>query len=175
MNRNARSIIVAILVLLANGGCTDTGERGFKSSQPDFMNELKVALTKSGVPFREDKDGFIRYQSKYEEAVSRVRDNVEKEISGGVVVRYEDNESRDYLKSLLSSQEMKYRVEAREDGEWIRWYPQSEAQQKEIEMKVVQHNFDLQREKSGSRCMEEKSPSNKSLNKDAAQTSRRAC
>lgn len=171
MSQNTRSIIVAILILLMNSGCTDSREVGFKSNRPDFMHEMKASLAKSGIPFREDKDGFIRYQRTYEEAVRQLSANVEKEISGGVAVRFKDGESRHYLKNLLSSQGMKYR----EEGEWIHWYPKNEAQQKEVEMKVVQHGFDMQREKSRQECMEGKSPSNKSLNTDAAQRKRRDC
>jgi hypothetical protein len=175
MNQRAGSVVFVLLGLLTNGGCTDNGDGGFNSSRTEFMSEVKAALTKSGVPFQEAKDGTIRYQGKYREAVTRIRDEVEKKISGGLAVKYKDKESREYLIGLLSSRGMKYRVETREDGEWIRWYPQSETQAEEIGMKVVQHNFDLQHEKARLRCMQEKSPSNKSLNKDAAQRARRAC
>lgn len=175
MVHNVKSIVIVMLVLLANVSCSDSGERGFKSSQPEFMDELKISLVKSGVPFREDMDGFIRYQKKYEDIVNHVKSEVEKEISGGIAARYDDKESSEYLKALLVTHGMKFRIEQRDGGEWIRWYPDSETRQKEIEMKVVEHNFDLQQKDSESRCKEEIKPSNNSHNKDATQTSQSAC
>src|SRR5216684_966066 len=107
MLRQIRLAAVTLLILLGTGTCTGGGEYGFRDSRPEFMQELKAALPESTIPFRQDAEGFIRYQSKYEEAVNRIRDRVEKEISGGVALKFADKESRDYLKSLLTSMEMK--------------------------------------------------------------------
>jgi hypothetical protein len=169
------SAILVVLVMTTSFGCALEGERGFKSSETQFMEELEAALGREGIPFRRDADGFIRYEGKHQEAVERIRSEVERNLSGGIAVKYEDKESRNYLKSLLSSRGMKYRVESRNDGEWIRWYPTSDSQKEEIQMMVVQHNFDMQRQKMPSNCNAEKTPSNTSLNKDAAQKARRAC
>lgn len=157
--------------------CVDTGERGFKSSSPDTMRELRTSLKREDIPFREDGDGFLMYQTKHEETVNRLLVEVEKAISGGVAERYDDQESRDYLKSLLESKGMPYRVETGNDGEWIRWYPQSEARQKEITMSVVKnsHRLNVQRQISEAPCNEEKPPSNKLLNKDAGQGAGHVC
>jgi len=171
---NAAILLVAFTVV-AGLGCTFEGERGFKSSEVKFMEELQSALGREGIPFYRDADGFIRYEGKYEEAVTRIRQEVERDLSGGVAVKYDDKESRDYLKSLLSARGMKYRVESQDDGEWIRWYPESDTQKEEIQMAVVQHHFDRQRQQMPSGCDDNRAPSNTSLNKDAAQETRRAC
>lgn len=167
MNRNSWPIISLLLLLFISGGCTDDDERGFQSSDKKYMEELKTVLKTSDIPYQEDKDGFIRYQSVHERSVNLIRKKVEKNISGGNAVKFEDKESREFLKGLLSARGMKYRVESREDGEWIRWYPVSESQRREIEMMVVERSFNLQRQNADSQCKGELSPSNKSLNQDA--------
>lgn len=165
---------ILLVVLLALCGCTETGERGFKTSEPEYMEELERELTEADIPFRRGQDGFLRYDAENEEVVRNLRAQVERKLNGGIAVRYEDEGSRTFLKQLLTSQGMEFRVENRDDGEWIRWYPESDAQKTEIEMKVVERYFDTQREGGESDCKQQESPSNNSLNKDAAHT-RRAC
>lgn len=166
MSRNAWPVISVLFLLLINSGCTDDGERGFQSSDKKYMEEIKIALKSSDIPFREDKDGLIRYQSTHEVSVNRIRQEVQKEISGGNAVRFEDKESREFLKRLLSAKKMKYRVEIRENGEWIRWYPVSESQRREIEMIVIEHYFDLRQNNADSKC-EGEIPYNQLLSQDA--------
>lgn len=169
-------MFIALSMLLSAGGCAETeGDRGFKDGRPDFMREMRAALMKSGIPFEIDQDGFIRYPGKHEEAVKRIQRQVAEEISGGVIVRYADKESREYLKSLLSSRSMKFTVEVHEDGELIRWYPQSKEQMEEIEMRVVRHNFDLQQERSPSPCMQGAAIPEKSPAKDSTIAANREC
>jgi hypothetical protein len=45
---------------------------------------------------------------------------------------------------------VKYILEPRSDGEWIRWYPRNEAQEREIGLKVAEHRFELKRGKAAS-------------------------
>ena len=123
------------------------------------MTELKATLEASGIRFVEDPDGFIRYRSENEAAVRRTRAEVDRAIRGGVAVRFEDEASRECLKHLLTDKGMKYRVEMRENGECIRWYPESEAQREEIEMRVVERHFDAMSEKARKDCEEGTSPS----------------
>lgn len=158
-------------VVWAVCGCTDAEDHGFKTSEPEVMKELERELTEAGIPFRRDQNGFLRYGSESEEVVQTLRAEVERKLSGGIAVKYEDEDSRKYLKQLLTSQGMDYRVEHREDGEWIRWYPENDAQEKEIEMKVVAHNFDIQRKKRASECEPQETPSGDSLSKGAAPVS----
>ncbi len=160
--------LLSIITMLVVATCVDAGEHGFKSSDPDLMSEFSASLEREGIPFREDSDGFLRYQNKYKETVDRLLVEIEATVLGGIAVRYDDKVSRDYLKGLLDSRGMPYRVEAGNDGEWIRWYPQNEAQRKEISMSVANHWFDLKRKRSGVRC-NEKLPSTTSPNKDAGQ------
>lgn len=139
------------------------------------MEELEAALGSEGVPFRRDADGFIRYEGKHQETVVRIRSEVERDLYGGIAAKYEDKESRDYLKSLLSSRGMKYRVENRNDGEWIRWYPTTDAQMEEIHMMLTKHSFEMQHRKMPSNCDAEKTPSGTALINGTSQETRHVC
>lgn len=123
------------------------------------MREMKAALTKSGIQYHVDADGFIRFRTT-DQAVMRIRSEVEQLAADGDAVRYE-KELAAYLKSLLLSEGLKFSAEVREDGEWIRWHAQSLQQQVEIDKKVAQYALNLRCEKSPTQSNEEKAPSKK--------------
>jgi hypothetical protein len=149
MRRHATAALAAIVVLGA-AACTAGGERALKDSRPELMRELKAALTKSNIPFREDAEGFIRYSSKDEQSVSRIRETLQKELTAGVVWKLEDPESRDYLLALLGSKDVKCILESRKDGEWVRWYPLNEEQEREIGLKLAEHRSELKQRQAAS-------------------------
>lgn len=169
MLRQARSIAAVLFGLLATAGCVDEREHAFKSTRSEFMQELRAALTAAAVPFREDADGFIRYPGRYAQDVARIRESVEQELSRSVMVKFRDQESHEYLKRLLTEKGMKYRVKQESDGEWIVWFPQSKAQQDEIQLQVAQHRF-------GSRhagdCAKDAVPAERPLSSGAAPAGR---
>jgi hypothetical protein len=148
MRRQATAALAALVLLGA--ACTAGGERALKDSRPELMRELKAALARSNIPFREDAEGFIRYSSKDEQSVSRIRETLQRELSAGVVWKLEDLESRDYLLALLGSKGIKYILESRKDGEWIRWYPRNEEQEREIGLKVAAHRSGLKQRQAAS-------------------------
>ena len=131
-------VLTIVIAAVWLAGCSAEHESGFKSSRPEFDQELRKALTASSIPFREEADGFIRYSSKHEAAVEQIKARIEKEMSGGIAWKLEDEASREYLKTLLGELGMKYWVQPREDGVWIQWNPKSEAQKLEVQMKVAQ-------------------------------------
>jgi len=143
-----RKIATVFALALAVASCFGEGENGFKDSRPEFMQEMKTALAASNIPFRVDDQGFIRHSSKHDSAVKQIQDRLEKEMSGGISLRFEDQESRDYLKSLLASMGMKYWVQPRSDGEYILWHPQSKKQEEEVMLKVAEHSVGSRRAKS---------------------------
>ena len=127
---------LSITLLLV--ACTSEDVQGFRSSDKQYMEELVFLLQKAGVPYQEYQDGSIRYKSTDEDAVRKIRER----ITNAVSVRYEEEEAREYLKSLLSEGNREFREELKDGQVWIRWYPETEGQEKEIEMKVVQYVFD---------------------------------
>ena len=146
----ARQIALALALLIATA-CSGEGERAFKSSRPEFMQEMKKALLKANVPFREDAEGFIRYSTKYEEAVETVAESVEKGLSRGGAWRLDDQPTREYLVGVLGSMGVKYILEPRKDEEWIRWYPANEAQEREVGQKVAEFRFNRKMKEKAAR------------------------
>ncbi len=143
-----RKITVVVASVLCVAGCFGEGENGFRDSRPEVMQEVKLALETSKIPFRVDAEGFVRYSSREEAAVTRIKERLEKEMSGGISLQLEDQESRDYLKSLLASMGLKYWVQPRSDGEYILWHPQSKKQEEEVMLKVAEHGVGSRRAKS---------------------------
>jgi hypothetical protein len=131
-------------------GCP--GESGFKTTDQEFMHELRIALKKANIPFHEDEEGFVRYSYKDGAAVGKIRESLEKELHSGMLVKYEDAEATQYFREMLASRGMKSRVEKRADGEWTRWYPQNEEQQKEISRNVVEHMFQVKKTRLSIKC-----------------------
>ncbi len=173
-----REVIAATSLLMVLGfllECSYNGEVGFKSSNQKLMQELRVALKEAAIAYREDEEGFITYQKKDEAAVERIIKRADQELSGGVAVKYEDTETTQYLRDLLTSMGMKYRVEKRADGEWTRWYPQSEAQGREVHRKVVEHSFELKKQKLSTKCKEASLASRKSADKHVAEKTPPTC
>lgn len=142
-----RKVTAVVAAVLGVAGCFGEGENGFKDSRPEFMQEVKTALATSNIPFRVDAEGFIRYSSRHEAAITRIQDRLEKEMSGGISLKLEDQESRDYMKGLLASMGMRYWVQPRSDGEYILWHPESEKQKEEVMLKVVEHSVGSKRAK----------------------------
>ena len=141
-------VVLAVLLVLCAAACTGETERGLKDSRPEFMREMKEVLSKSSIPFREDAEGFIRYSSKHDQAVNQIREALHKELQGGVVWGIDDQASREYLIGLLSGMGVKYILEPRADREWIRWYPKSETQEREVGLKLAEFRFKASQQKS---------------------------
>jgi hypothetical protein len=174
-----RPKLLAIAHLLAAltflSGCPIEGEAGFKSTDQEFMRELRIALTEANILFREDEAGFLKYRPEDAATASKIRENLEKELHSGLTVKYEDAEATQYLRGMLASMGMKYRVEQRTDGEWTRWYPQNETQGKEIPMKVVEHMFELKKKQLSTKCKQDTSPASTPLHNEKLRKTSSPC
>ena len=127
-------------------GCGSNNEQGIKDSRADFMIELQEALTENDIPFRVDDEGYVKYSSEHKEAVERIKRQVDQRRTGEVGSKYEDELSTKYFRRLLDEKEISYRTASRDDGEWTYWNPESKQQQEDIEMKVVAHAFERQKQ-----------------------------
>lgn len=130
-------VALLIVVSLLFSGCDTNNQRGIKDSRPEFMKELQASLADNGIPFEVDNEGYVRYPSKYEEAVERIKKQVDKNIASEIGTKFEDKNQAEYFRSLLKERGISFRAETREDGEWTYWRPESKAQQNEIEIEVV--------------------------------------
>ena len=101
------------------------------------MREVKAALAASGIPYREDDKGYLRFAAKHAQAVDQIKAQIEKEMSTGIAWKVDNPAEREYLSKLLSSMGRKHWVQARDDGEWILWNPQNETEMREVQTNLV--------------------------------------
>ncbi len=113
-------------------------EQGYRSSDTEFMAELKLRLSKEKIPFREDRFGFVFYPRKDADKVERLIEAIQGERLRRVGLNFGDPEANAYLQTLLKERGLSYQVETVEGEEWIFWRPENEAQRWEIERQVVQ-------------------------------------
>lgn len=140
-------LVVALAMPLF--GCGSNSEQGIKDSREDFMIELKKSLTVNDIPFTVGDEGYIRYSREDKEAVEKIKRQVDQRKSSEIGSKFENESSTNYFRSLLDERGISYRTVSREDGEWTYWNPDNKEQQEELEMKVVTHAFEHQKQQSG--------------------------
>jgi hypothetical protein len=168
----------AVFVILAWGlfGCSpqDGFDRGLRSSNLEEISDLRTLMTKHGVPYQNTEpetgmEGFS-YRSADEPRMALLR----KKLDRQTLVKYKEPEAREYMQKLLAEMNHDFIVSEKPDGIWIKWFPESEQQEKGVSMKVVQHVFDLQAKRASADCQSSSAPSNSTLVADARQNQPRA-
>ncbi len=139
-------LLVALTVALL--GCDSNNEQGIRDSREDFMIEFKKALTDNGIPFTVDDEDYVRYSKDDKEAVEKIKRQVDQRRAAEIGSKFDDALSTNYFRKLLDEKGISYRTESRDDGEWTYWNPASKKQQEELEMKVVTHAFEHQKQRS---------------------------
>jgi hypothetical protein len=163
------------LVILTAGvaSCLPAPEfdRALHSTDSERIQDLRALMTRHGIPYRDTERGGLSWRSKDEAQVANLRNQLDKSTS----VKYNDPEARKHLVKLLADAKQDYIVKERPDGTWIMWFPKSNAEADELQMKVAQHLFETQRGKSSGECPPNSAaPSNSTLETDARQVQPRA-
>ena len=65
-------------------------------------------------------------------------------LSSYSLVKHEKTEVRDYFKKLLTSKNIEFEEQKKDDGIWIKWYPKNKEQIDKIDIKVVGYMFKLE-------------------------------
>ncbi|MDH5668732.1 MAG: hypothetical protein OEY86_12035 [Nitrospira sp.] len=151
LDKQRVSLTAVFLLFILLSGCP-SGELGFKSTDQELMREFQAALNDANITFREDHEGLIRYRHEDAVAANEILERLEKELHSGITVKYDDQEATQYLREMLTSLGMKYRVERKPDGEWTRWYPKSSDQNRDISRKVIEHVFELKKKRLAGKC-----------------------
>ena len=131
------------VILLALVACSPEYGKGFRSSDIEYMDLFLAQLEKEAIPHNIGSDGMILYKLTDETKVQEIHKKVKARLALVSSLKFEEAEAREYLKALLEEKDLKYSVEERDDGIWIKWYPESKEQEAEVQMAVVQHVFDL--------------------------------
>lgn len=175
MTRTARTTLVVIAAGLLGCSPHDGFDRAYGSSNPEQMSDLGALLDKHGIPYRktDSENGMQRfaYRSADESGVALLRRKLDRQTS----VKFKEPEAREYLQELLAQMNHDFIISEKPDGIWIKWFPESEQQDKDVSMKVVQHMFDLQAKRAAADCPPSAAaPSNSALAPDARQEPPRA-
>ena len=154
-------------------GCdTQHAQRDFVTySTPDekYMAALARVLRSNNVPFRLERNGALTYSGADAPKVDALQAMAMNHLEG-IATRYESAEMNVYLRKVLNEHGMEYTVEKRDDGEWTRWFPDSDKQEEEVRELVRQ----LASRDSAGKCKLKGEPSNNALNDDTAKE-RLAC
>lgn len=92
---------------------------GYKSPDAEKMQQLIISLNKSNIPFIRDIDGFIRYEQSFEDIVNSLIEDIEGIRFGKESRKYSDKEHNEIFKDVLTSLNIEYKVDERENGEYI--------------------------------------------------------
>jgi hypothetical protein len=135
-------LLIAGSIFLVTVACSDSAEfdRRMNSSDENYVSELAGALDAAGVDFRALRDGSIAYRSRDEHTFKSIEERLKKDIAAAAYVKVESEEQKKEFIALLDARGKRYRVERRPDGEWIRWYPSSEEEAREMTAHATQNS-----------------------------------
>ena len=111
------------------------------SSDENYVSELAGELDAAGVDFRALRDGSIAYRSRDEHAFRSIEERVKKDIAAGTYAKFESEEQKKQFIVLLDAGNKRYRVERKPDGEWIRWYPSSAEEAREMTARALENSI----------------------------------
>jgi len=140
-----KCIILSFMVMLL--ACSPDYGKGFHTSSKEYMELFVSELEKNNISFIVESDGMVLYKSKYESSVVKIHNKIKNKLASSTAVKYKEVDARNYLKSILESKDIDFKEEHRDDGVWIKWYPESEEQKNKIHRSVVNHEFDVNFEK----------------------------
>jgi len=136
-----RLLIVAsiLLVMVACSGAREF-DRHMSSSDENYVIELAGELDAAGVEFRAPRDGSIAYRSRDEHIVRSIEERLKKDIAAGTHAKFESEEQKKQFIALLEAGRKRYRFELKADGEWIRWYPSSDEEVREMTARALENS-----------------------------------
>ena len=135
-------LLIIPSILLVTVACSGAGEfdRRTSSSDENYVSELAGELDAAGVDFRAPRDGSIAYRSRDEHTLRSIEERLKKDIAAGTYVKVESEEHKKQFIALLDAGRKRYRVERKPDGEWIRWYPSSDEEAREMTARALENS-----------------------------------
>lgn len=152
----ASNLVMPLLLLLAACAQPDAFT-GYWTDDAIYMQRLKDRLEEAGIPYAVDKAGQVSWSVDDSKAVETITTNLDREMHGGLAVRFGSNEANQYFRKLLEERDLGYLTEQRPDGEWTRWYPVHERQAEELRQLVMA--FELERAQAAANAKCERAPS----------------
>jgi hypothetical protein len=126
-------------------GCSppDGFDRALRSSNHEEISALRILMTKHGLPHKntdpeKDMEGFA-YRSVDQQRFESLRQKLIRQTS----VRFEEPEAGDYLQKLLTEMNHDFIISEKPDGIWIKWFPESEQQNKDVSTIPSKTKYDV--------------------------------
>jgi len=126
--------------LVGCGFSTDGG--GFRTSDKQYTELLYAELNKNNVMYTIDQEGYIYYDEPAKKGFLKAQAHVERYLYDSVNHKVESTKHKEYFISLLEQNNQEYYVLTKDDGIWIKWFPESEEQEREYTLQVVNYIFD---------------------------------
>lgn len=134
-------IILFILSLVVSSCTVETGSSGYRSDDKEYTKHLYQQLDKFRVKYSVDEKGFINYTKDEKDGFLKAQEAVEHMLSEGANTKPKNPDDLQYLVKLLKAKNLEHYVLEREDGRWVKWYPNSDKHEQEIMLQVVEYNF----------------------------------
>lgn len=133
--------LALILISISILGCPVRDEpiNGIKDPRADYMKELASRLDANNIKYTIGKDGMLKYYDRDIVKVQQIRGEVDNALNKGEVIRWSRPEELDLFIRVLDALNREYRMEHRDNGQWIRWYPENNAEARELPERVLRY------------------------------------
>jgi hypothetical protein len=142
---SAAFVALLLLLLSALAGCMrgDDREKSFYSTDAEYVQDLRALMARRGLQHHDapPRDGMagVAYLRTDEPQVSAIQ----LMLSRQVLTKHKDPEATDYLQRVLAGMGQEFLVAKQEDGLWVKWFPESDRQMKEVDRQVARFVSDL--------------------------------
>ena len=139
------SFFGSLLLLLALAGCMrfDDREKSFYSTDAEYVQDLRTLMARRGLQHQDaaPRDGMAGVT--YLRADDPKVDAIQLMLSRQVMTKHKDPEATEHLQRVLAAMNQEFLVVRQEDGTWIKWFPESDRQMKEVDLQVARFVSDL--------------------------------
>ena len=136
------NILISTVFTIAITSCgfsTDGG--GFRTTEKDYTELLYLELDKNNIPYTVTQDGYILYDEPAKKGFLKAQAFVEHYLYDGVSHKMKTLKEQDYFTSLLQSKNLEHYILNKDDGVWVKWFPENEEQERELMLQVVNFSF----------------------------------
>lgn len=142
---SASLVALSFVLAFALAGCmrAESREKSFYSTDGEYLQDLRTLMARRGLQFHEavsDRGmAGISYQRADDAAVIALQHLLARQV----MTKHRDPEATEHLQRVLSAMGQEFLVAKQEDGIWIKWYPESDRQMKEVDRQVARFVSDL--------------------------------
>lgn len=142
---SAAFVALLVLLLSAVAGCmrVDDREKSFYSTDAEYVQDLRTLMARRGLQFREPPPRQGMAGVTYQRADDARVNAIQLMLSRQVMTKHMDPEATDYLQRVLAGMGQDFIAVQQDDGTWIKWYPESDRQMKDVDQQVARFVSDL--------------------------------